>query len=216
MSYARLVLAIVLILAFAGRVPRIQAQASPPPSCRDAHRFPVCGSYFLFEIIGTDRLAGTKTLQPGCPPTSTSRACLRRDFQSYLAADIGRMHSTDGTHASGVSVQLGGSDDGGRVAFRARRRWWVSDRTVIDGGIGPLAAQQRDGSTAGSRWVYGATAQLGVGRSRIGVVTGGMDVASSRASVHAGLAVESQGMILAGLGILGAGIALVSGIAQAR
>lgn len=168
--------------------------------CRDPHRFPVCGSYLLFEYSASQRIAGTRTPRPGGD---------RVDLPRYVAWDIGWMKNVRPTRSLGVSLQMGGSGDGNRVALRARRRTWMASRYVLDVGAGPLMAQQQGELDQGVQETYGAMVDVGVGIARVGVATLGFNAARqsghNASSIHLGGRLESAGVVVATvIGIAGA------------
>src|SRR3954467_5370537 len=80
--------------------------------CRDPHRLEKCGSYLLLELSFDARVAGTDFVPVGC----TIDYCHQKLLQDFIAADIGIMKNLDDTQSAGASFEIGGSDDGVRMA----------------------------------------------------------------------------------------------------
>lgn len=132
-------------------------------TCRDPHPAPPCARYFLFEMTGTVRIGGTQTEAPGC-----LSVCTRPALPAWLAWDAGWMRNAGTSRAYGGSVQVGGSEEGVRIALKARHRSWLAHDRVVDAAAGPLMTQlQAGGGDAGISQTYGATADIGVGFARL-------------------------------------------------
>jgi len=159
--------------------------------CRDPHPAPTCGSCFLFEYMGALRLAGTEVTR-----SATDHDALR----SWFAWDVGAMKNRTASTSLGASLGIGGSADGVRIALRARRRQWLDHDMVFDVGAGPLMTMFQRGGAEGEVATYGATADVGAGRARLGLITLSADVARQRGTTqfatHLGARTESRGVVI--------------------
>jgi hypothetical protein len=157
-------------------------------TCRDPHPRPVCGSYFLFEYMGALRAAGTQV---------TTTVETRDALPSWFAWDVGWMANRSASTTLGASLGIGGNADGTRVSLKARQRRWLDHNLVFDAGAGPLVAAVQNNGVEGQTATYGATADVGFGRARVGLVTLSADVARQRGEMqfatHVGVRTESRG-----------------------
>lgn len=198
-----------LLLTIAGG--SINAQSAPAhAACRDPHPASACGGYFLFEYNSGLRLGGTNV-----STTFESRDALR----SWFGWDIGWMKNIGPSTSLGAALELGGSADGTRIAVRAKRRSWLSHKVVFDVSGGPLMSMLQRGGAEGVTPTYGATADVGFGRARLGLVTLGADVARQRSKVqfatHAGVRAESRGAVIVTAVAIAGTLALLSAIGRA-
>jgi hypothetical protein len=160
------------------------------PRCRDQHPAPVCASYFLFEFNAASRTGGTKVVMPFG----------RKDnaLDSWVGWDVGWMVNRTPTTSLGGALEIGGSSDGVRVAIRGKARRWLQHRFVADASLGPLMSQFQTGD--GERPTFGLTADVGLGRARLGLVTIGADMAMQNGSMqfanHIGGRAESTGAVI--------------------
>lgn len=212
------VMLVTAIVVMPRGLPGQPADSSPVAHarCRDAHPRPACGSYFLFEFAAAGRVAGTIS-ERTCPIQTVD--CSRPALPSFFGWDIGWMRNPEAARSFGASVQIGGSEEGTRIALRARHRSWLRDDFVADVSAGPLMRQVTGRNQEGTSETYGATADLGIGRARLGVVTVGADVARqfgrTELAAHAGGRVESAGVaIVSALAAIG-GIVVLSALGGA-
>jgi hypothetical protein len=182
---------------------------SSPGFCYRPQRLPRCDSYLVFELTGTRRLGGTHSFRDCPPPTS----CPEEDLKPYLAWDIGWMTNRDSTHSQGVSFEVGGSEEGTRLALRARRRLWLQHQVVMDLGAGPLMSQYQAFDRTGTKPSYGLTGEAGVGIARIGVLAVSADVTKrpnhAAVGLHAGARTEGLPAGFASLVVSVLSVALV-------
>lgn len=212
------VVVITLLLAKASAAGAQSAGDSPPAvhaRCRDPHSFPTCGSYFLFEFSGAGRVIGSTT-ERSCPFPSPD--CTRPALPSWFGWDVGLMKNRGATRSLGASLQIGGSEEGTRIALRARHRSWLANDMVVDAAAGPLMTQLIGRNQEGTSQTWGATGDVGVGRARLGMVTVGADVARqlgrTEFAVHAGGRVESAGVaIVSALAAIG-GLVVVAALSD--
>ena len=178
-------------------------------TCRDPHPAPVCGGYFLFEYNAAARVAGTQV---------TDAIRTRDALRSWFTWDVGWMSNRSPSRSLGASVAIGGSADGARVALLARHRSWLSRDVVVDASAGPLMAMIQNGGQEGMTETHGATAAVGVGRARIGLLTVGMDVARQRGAtqraMHVGLRTESRGAALVSAVAAIGGLIVIAGLSS--
>jgi len=178
--------------------------------CRDPYPAPTCRSYLLFEYMGALRVAGTEVDRIG-----SDRDALR----SWFAWDIGAMRNRSPSVSLGASLGIGGSADGVRVALRARRRQWLGHDMVFDLGAGPLMTNLQQGGSEGETPTWGATADAGIGRARVGLVTLGADVARQRGrmqlATHVGARTESRGAVAVSVIAVIGGLLVLSSLGSA-
>ena len=205
---------------------RVKAQSSPTQSihaqpttafCFSSTSLPSCGSYLVFEMTGGFRLTGTTRLYSTNPAyAACGPGCRINDLPSYLAWDIGWMKNRSSNSAVGASLQVGGSEDGARLALRARSRFFLPHNGVFDVAAGPLAV--RIGNTAEPREAYGATGDVALGIRRVGTAFVGADVTNDRsriaAALHGGVRLESWPAV-AGTALATAG-AIMTAVALSR
>lgn len=176
-------------------------------TCRDPHPAPTCGSYFLFEYMGAVRLAGTQI--------TTTRE--KRDaLGSWFAWDVGWMKNQSPAKSLGASLSIGGSADGTRIALKARRRQWLDRNLVLDASAGPMVTALQNGGVEGQSSTFGATADVGFGRARLGLLTMSADVAQQRGrthlAVHAGARTESRGVVVVSIAAILGGLAVLTAL----
>jgi hypothetical protein len=151
----------------------------------------MCRSYFLFEFTAGSRLAAT---------TVTTNDGARPALDSWFSWDVGWMRNVAPSRGFGASLGVGGSGDGTRLTLRARHRSWLRRNIIVDASAGPLIAQLQHGGQDGVAPTWGATADLGLGRARLGLATLSADIARQRGTtqlaVHAGGRVESAGVAI--------------------
>lgn len=163
--------------------------------CYASRPSPECASYLIFEITGAVRLAGTTRLYAptAVPYVGCTVGCAIEDQPGYIAWDLGYMKNKSSRYALGGSLQVGGNEDGVRLALRARSRLFVSRYGVVDLAAGPLA--QRIGRAAEPREAYGGTADVTLGVRRVGGLMIGTDILNDRnriaSAVHGGMRLES-------------------------
>ena len=177
------------LLLFAGT--RARAQDSVQHAkCRDPHPAPVCGGYFLFEFNAGGNVGGT-TFTP--PFWGAKRA-----LPSWFGWDVGWMRNLSPTTTLGGAFEIGGNEQGTRLALRAKHRRWLAGHMVFDASAGALMAQRQTGD--GVIPTYGATADVGFGRARVLVGTVGVDIARQQGEMefgaHIGGRAESRGVAL--------------------
>ena len=203
MSRRLALIALVVVVAVVSHGSTVAAQAPVHAKCRDAHALPTCGSYFLFELSGTARISGSSIGR--CDFTCT----VENPLPGYGSVDIGWMRNVDTTRALGGSLQIGGSDQGTRLALRIRHRSWLPHGFTFDAGAGPLL-EARGG---------GVTGDIALGRARIGSLMLGQDIARQYGEVvtgtHAGARLESTGGAIGSLLIAGMAVGLVIAIGSA-
>jgi hypothetical protein len=206
-SLGRVSLGCLTLVSIAGR-----AWGQAPverAACRDPHSAPVCGSYFLFEFNAAGRVAGTEL--DGFRERKPA-------LTSWFAWDIGWMKNTSSSASYGAALEIGASDNGTRVAARVKHRQWLAHDVVIDASAGPLMAMVLDGAIDGNRPTYGATADVGVGRARIGLVTLGVDAAKQverrQLGFHVGAKLESRAVGLASLVAAAGGLNVIAALSS--
>lgn len=193
--------------------PAASSPSSPRSFCFRPTRAPRCRSYLALEMVAVGRLAGTTSTRPSC---GAGPFCRQEDLRAYLGGDIGWMRNVDSTRALGVSLQIGGSEDGVRVALRARRRQWLPHHLVFDLAAGPLTAQQQPNDNTGVKQSYGFTAESGVGVSNFGTLVLAGDVTRrpghSASALHGGARLESWPAVIGGAVVVAGLIALYSAL----
>jgi hypothetical protein len=192
--------------------------ASAHAACRDPHAQRLCRDYFLLELTGTVRMAGSSSNDASCLPVSGS-ACAQKPLPAYLAWDLGWMRNITASRAIGASFQIGGTEQGVRMAARARQRTWLSPNLAFDAAAGPLMMQlQPNGGTAGVQQTWGATADVGLGRARLGLLTLGVDLARQRGrtvcAFQGGLRLESRGVVFGSAIVGAAALALAAALSD--
>ena len=202
--------------------PAAATNTGPQPTgfCYSSNPLPACRTYLIFEMTGAVRLAGTTRpyatgpLYAGC----VGPGCRSEDLPSYLAWDLGMMRSVDSRYALGGSLQVGGSEDGVRLAVRARSRLFLSRNSVLDLAAGPLAV--RIGNAAQPRETYGLTADGALGIRRIGTVVLGTDVTNDHGrmatAMHAGVRLESMPAVVASALVAAGGIMTLVALSHAN
>jgi hypothetical protein len=164
-------------------------ERTPHAHCRDPHPAPVCESYLLFEYNGALRQSGTTI--------NTARG-VKKPLDSWFAWDVGWMKNRTPTSSLGGALEVGGSGDGVRVALRAKSRHWLPNDFAFDMSAGPLMAQYQTGD--GERPTFGITGDVGFGRARWVLLTGGFDMARQNSAMqvatHVGGRAESTMVVI--------------------
>jgi hypothetical protein len=168
--FAMRLISVAALLLFTGNVASAQDSVQHA-RCRDPHPAPVCGSYFLFEFNAAGNVGGTTFTRPLWEPKVA--------LPSWFGWDVGWMKNVSRTTSLGGALELGGNEQGTRLALRGKHRRWLAHQMVFDASAGALMAQRQTG--AGVIPTYGATADVGFGRARVLVGTVGVDVPASRA-----------------------------------
>ena len=152
-------------------------------------------------------MAGTRVTT-----TSETRDALR----SWFAWDLGWMQNTSRATSRGGSLSIGGSADGTRIAAKAKQRWWLDHDLVFDASAGPLVTAFQQGGVAGQVMSMGATADVGFGRARLGLVTLSADAARqggrTQLALHGGVRTESRGVVIVSLAAIVGTVALLAAL----
>lgn len=204
---ARYLSAVILICCPLMQLPGQSDSARPPKAnCFRPQPASACRAYFVFELTGATRLAGTIRPHEGATPPGSYR-----DLREYLAFDLGRMVNRPDGHAIGLSLQAGGHENGGtRFALKARRRDWHAHGFSTDFAVGPLLAQQQSAlPNQGVVQGFGLTGETALGnRGLASVVLSGDALrvqGRTAAALHAGARLESF-PALGGTAILAIGV----------
>jgi hypothetical protein len=205
------ILFVVLIWLVPAQSVAGQTPAARHSFCRDPQRADKCASYLLFELNFSARVAGTEVVEAGCTPPSAD-FCRQDLLLDFIAADVGVMKNLDLRQSVGLSIEAGGSDDGGRLAVLGRYRRWLSNKYVADASLGPLMAGFSPPGGTGMTQTYGLTGDVSVGRARVLLATAGFDMAHqlgrNAKALRVGLRCESRGLAVGGA-IVAGGLALV-------
>lgn len=176
--------------------------------CRDPHPAPVCGSYFLFEFNAGGNVGGT-TFTP--PFLGAKRA-----LPSWFGWDVGWMRNVSANSTLGGALEIGGNEQGTRLALRAKHRRWLAHHMVFDASAGALMAQRQTGD--GVIPTYGLTADVGFGRARVLLGTVGVDMARQQGAMqfgtHIGGRTESRGVALLSMAAAIGGLIAVAALSD--
>jgi hypothetical protein len=149
-----------------------QAQVQTRPLCFRGQPLPACRTFLLFELGELGQASTAAGILPGIPSN-------REDPNWYGSIDVGAMVNRSDRTAVGGTAEVGvGQGDRRRLALELRRRQWLSDRTAVDLGAGPLELNGRNsfvplqpGAT------YGATAHAGLVFMDLATATAATDFA---------------------------------------